>query len=117
MINAMIDEKTGNLHLTCGDAESLREALEERGFWSAMCEGMESYSCNGGFTPFDPEHGNPFVGLTSALCVAECLDYADTGEAEIVGRFWFDPYHDMRCLAESLIEGKTMVLHLVAEVK
>lgn len=54
-----------------------------------MAELFESYSVNGSYEPFDASDGNPFVGLTDAPCIAECIDTLDNGSREIVGRFWY----------------------------
>ena len=59
-------------------------------FWQIMGEIFEPYSCNGSFTPFDAGDGDPFVGLTSAPCIAETLNTDDDGSRSIEGRFWFN---------------------------
>jgi hypothetical protein len=56
---------------------------------SILLELTEPYWTNGGFHPFDAGEANPFVGLTSAPCVAECLDYRDDGRRSIDGLFWY----------------------------
>lgn len=86
----------GDLLVTADNAmrSNLAEALRsDRGYWSAFADLFESYSCNGSYTPFDAGEGNPFVGLTSAPCIAESMDYPDSGEAEIVGRLWWFPHY------------------------
>jgi hypothetical protein len=83
----------GDLVVTAGNAtrHEIAERLAENGrhWWSIMSELFEGYSCNSSFTPFDAGEANPFVGLTSTACVAECMDMLDDGTNEIVGRLWF----------------------------
>lgn len=72
-----------------------RRAIKEmessnRDFWSIMGELFEPYSTNGSYSPFDAGDGNPFVGLTSAPCIAEDLTIEDSGERVIYGRFWYN---------------------------
>ena len=50
---------------------------------------LEPYWANGGFEPFDAGAGDPFVGLTSAPCIAESMNVEDDGTHVIVGRFWY----------------------------
>jgi hypothetical protein len=85
----------GNLRITANnDARAwLKEACAENGYWSVLSDAFEGYSTNGGFTPFDAGDANPFVGLTSAPCIAESMDYPDSGQREVVGRLWcFERY-------------------------
>ena len=112
MINAKISENGNFLLLSVGetDRDDLRDVYEARGEMAALCEGMESYSCNGSFTPFDAGAANPFVGLTDAPCIAETMDYKDDGRAVIVGRFWYDPHYATRSIVESLCDGLTMTM-------
>lgn len=90
MLNCTIMEN-GDLLVTANNetrqfiAESQRAG---RNFWTIMGDLFESYFTNGSFEPFDASDGNPFVGLTSAPCIAESLDTLDDGTREIVGRFW-----------------------------
>jgi hypothetical protein len=56
---------------------------------SILTELTEPYWTNGSFEPFDAGRGDPFVGLTSAPCIAECMDVADDGQRSIDGRFWY----------------------------
>lgn len=84
----------GDLKLTA-DNETRRDiadalAQPSGNWWGVYCDEMESYSCNGSFTPFDAGDANPFVGLTSAPCIAESMCSDDSGENEIEGRFWYN---------------------------
>lgn len=83
----------GDLLLTRKDSPEARqewaERLEAVGEDSALWEALERYWTNGGFQPFNAEDGNPFVGLSSAPCIAECMDTDDDGQNSIVGRFWY----------------------------
>ena len=49
----------------------LKETRERYDDVSALCELTEPYWTNGSFQPFDAGAGNPFVGLTSAPCIAD----------------------------------------------
>jgi hypothetical protein len=80
----------GNLVLSVNEEERqelayARDRWDERVIFSGL---LESYACNGSFTYFDAGEGNPFVGLTSAPCIAEAMDVADDGTKSIEGRFW-----------------------------
>ena len=108
--------ENGNLQLVADDAESLADEYESRGFWSAFCDGMESYSCNGSFTPFDAGNANPFVGLSSAPCIAESMSIDDDGAQTIDGRFWFFADYMITCPIKKLINGESVVFTLAGEV-
>ena len=86
----------GNLRLAAGNEVRARlRELQARGMdeVSILCELTEPYWTNGSYCPFDASDGRPFVGLTDAPCVAECMDYPDNPSAgpEIVGRLWWFP--------------------------
>jgi hypothetical protein len=72
----------GDLKLTA-DNETRAEIADYqrrgRNYWLIMAELLESYSCNGSYTHFDAGAANPFVGLTSAPCIAETMHYNDDG--------------------------------------
>ncbi len=104
----------GNLQLTINesDKQELLDNLQERGFWTTFCDAMESYSCNGSFTPFDAGQGNPFVGLTDAPCIAESMDYLDNGDAEIVGEFWYFDNYMLECPLEKLANDGQVIFNL-----
>lgn len=92
MITATITPK-GELRITAGNetratlAQWLREGTRAR--CTIYAELFESYSCNGSYAPFDAGDGNPFVGLTSAPCIAEYLSWDDNGNVTIDGNFWY----------------------------
>lgn len=66
----------------------IREHRENMDDVSILCALTEPYWANGGFQPFNAEDANPFVGLTSAPCIAETLDTHDDGKCEVSGRLW-----------------------------
>lgn len=81
----------------------------QRDYWSILAELFEPYFTNGQFQPFDASEGNPFVGLTSAPCIAESMSRLDDGTNQINGRFWyFDAYQTTDPLNELVAEGKTV---------
>ena len=97
----------GDLKVTAGNEgrRAIREMEDDRrDFWSIMGELFEPYFTNGSYSPFDAGDANPFVGLTSAPCIAECLTAEDDGTQVINGRFW---YSDNYMLVNELDELKT----------
>lgn len=104
--------ETGDLLLTASNAvrADIAYAISQgRGYRSIMAELLESYSCNGSFTHFDAGDGNPFVGLSSAPCIAEQMDFLDDGTLEIVGDFWaFDDYAIIDDLDELKNRGRVV---------
>lgn len=110
--------KTGNLVMTVDrdTANELRDAIAsgELDYWRAMADLFEHAACNGSFTVSDAGDGNPFVGLTSAPCVAECMHYADDGTAEIEGRLWFSPNYAVENELETLAETGRFVWTLAS---
>lgn len=84
--------KSGALELTA-DREGIEWICEQvdlgRDSDTILMDGMERYWTNGGFTPFDAGMGNPFVGLTSAPCIAESMEIHENGDREVRGGLWF----------------------------
>lgn len=104
MINATI-LPNGNLRVTAGnETRTYIKENERRGYWGCLADIFEQHSCNGSFTPFDAGRGDPFVGLTSAPCVAESMNYEDDGSNTIEGRCWWFPDY---CIRDPLDELKT----------
>jgi hypothetical protein len=98
MMNATI-LPNGDLKLTASNEDRARiKELQERPIdsLSILRELTEPFWTNGSYAPFDAGEGNPFAGLTSAPCIAECLDYPDSGDIEIVGRLWWFPDYMLR---------------------
>jgi hypothetical protein len=83
--------------------EELQEALASRDFETVLSDILEPYFTNGSFRPFNAGDANPFVGLSSAPCVAEDMSHLDDGTNVIEGRFWFFPDYMLRCPIEELI--------------
>lgn len=104
-------QPNGNLLLTAGnDARSELRTMRDNGdnYWSIMADAFESHSCNGSYSHFDAGDGDPFVGLTSAPCVAESMDYPDDGSRVIVGRLWYFSEYCLRSdLDELIARGRT----------
>ena len=101
----------GDLKVTVTNEERSEIAYQskEHGFWSTLSILFESYSCNGSYAPFDASDGNPFVGLTSAPCVAETLSYEDDGSITIDGDFWHYADYQIACPLEDLARrGRTV---------
>lgn len=117
----MIGKETANAHLlsnghlllTAGnDCRAALKRAKESSHYSevaALYEALEPYWTNGGFQPFDAGDGRPFVGLTSAPCIAEGMDYPDDSEPVIVGRLWWYPDYMIRSPVDELIRrGRTV---------
>lgn len=93
----------GDLLVTAGNvcrAYIADQLAKGQNYWCVLANIFEVESCNGGFTPFEPgngePHNSPFVGLTSAPCIAESLDYLDDGTQRIAGRLWWFPNYATR---------------------
>lgn len=71
---------------------------------AALLELTEPYWTNGGFEPFDAGEANPFVGLTSAPCIAEALSVKEDGQREVEGRLWWFPAYETVGVVDTLRE-------------
>jgi len=116
-IQTQILKPSGALLLTL-DAESQAEFAEEmarpdRTYWGTICDLFESEICNGGFQPFDGGDGNPFVGLTSAPCIAEEMASDEDGKNHISGRLWTFPDYMIRDPFKELAEHGRVTFELV----
>ena len=103
--------KNGNLKITAANETrgELKYQLENNGYWATLFTAFESYSTNGSFTPFDAAIGNPFVGITSAPCVAESLTVEDDGSSTVAGRCWAFIQYETKCdLTELINTGKVI---------
>lgn len=92
-------------------ADAMRQK-RARSYWSIMAEMFEPYFTNGGFEHFDAGQADPFVGLTSAPCVAEALIYTDDGRREIDGRLWYFADYMIRGDLEELRDRGRVVYQL-----
>ena len=77
-------------------------------------EGFEHYWATGSFYPFNPESANPFIGLTSAPCIAESMDIDDNGKRTVVGRLWWFPQYQTTSVIDELVEVGEVVFTLVS---
>ncbi len=82
---------------------------------SILWQIMEVYWANGGYEPFDAGQANPFVGLTSAVCIAEAMDTHDDGSKEIVGRFWYFGNYMLESPSETLADTGRVVFELARQ--
>lgn len=92
----------------------IADALRNRNdYWGILADIFEYERCNGGLVPFEPGSGEPgsapFVGLTSAPCIAEHLVWEDDGTQRIEGRvWWFPDYATADPLEELKTTGRTI---------
>lgn len=99
----------GDLRITAGNEERAEIAewirsdrpSEDRDL-EILVEMTESYWTNGSWRPFSADDANPFVGLSSAPCIAEDMDMDDEGNWTIVGRFWAFTDYQILSFAEQL---------------
>ncbi|MBT2325511.1 hypothetical protein J7E62_24565 [Variovorax paradoxus] len=106
----------GDLEVSLADAESrewLVDGLTKSTSEDLLMDGTEQYWTNGSFAPFNAGWGNPFVGLSSAPCIAEDIDFDEDGTREIVGRFWAYLDYQVRDFADDLLEHGRTVFTLV----
>ena len=80
------------------------EAYKEKSDLALLVDGLEDSWTNGGYHPFDAGEGNPFVGLTSAPCIAESMSFDDHGNMEIEGNFWYHNEYMIYSVWEKLNE-------------
>jgi hypothetical protein len=93
----------GNLRVTAdNNTRSEIAAGMKRDYWATLWEVFERHALNGSFEPFDAGNGDPFVGLTSAPCVAETMTINDDGSKEIIGRLWWFPNYMVQDPLEEL---------------
>lgn len=89
------------------DAQGVEWLKENRGDKSDLdmfIELLENKRCNGSFTAFDAGAANPFVGLTSAPCIAESMDIDEDGRYTPVGRVWYFQDYQLKDMVDVLIE-------------
>lgn len=110
----------GDLEVTAN--EETREWLREHeteDYWGKLADLFEPYSCNGSFTPFEPSDGTayqaPFVGLTSAPCIAEEYSINDDNLHEVVGRCWWYPSYAINDPMDDLRDTGRTVFTLASE--
>lgn len=106
------------------DREEMRERADKYGDESVIWDALEPYWSNGAFEPFNAGDANPFVGLSSAPCIAESMNTHDDGRKEIVenpqltsaregeGRFWYYAPYMLRGIVEELLEHGRVVYTL-----
>ncbi|VTU31979.1 hypothetical protein H4CHR_02917 [Variovorax sp. PBS-H4] len=107
---------TGHLEVRLADEEArawFSEMRSTRTSEDLLWEGTEQYWTNGSFEPFDAGQGNPFVGLSSAPCIAESMDVHDDGTNEINGRFWAYLDYQLRDFGDDLLEHGFAIFTLV----
>lgn len=88
----------GDLKVTAGnEARAFIAERQKRGeYWSVLADLFEPYFTNGRYEPFDAGEGNPFVGLTSAPCIAESVTTEYDGSRAVVGALWWFPDYAIR---------------------
>lgn len=104
----------GNLKIWMPD-EAERDyyarAFEDRTEDSIWADLWEEYSCNGSFTPIDPEIW--FVGLTSdPYIIAAEVSNCNNGDLIGFGGHWHYPDYQLRSVVEKLLQGEEVTLTL-----
>ena len=79
---------------------------------NAMFSLFEEYATNGRYALFDAGDGNPFVGLTSAPCIAESMSVDDDGVIDVAGRLWYYQNYMLRNYVDDLVEQGFAVFDL-----
>lgn len=69
-----------------------------------LIEGTEHYWTNGSYHPFDAADGNPFVGLTGAPCIAQCLSHNEDGTITVDGDFWYHNAYMIDSFLDTMLE-------------
>lgn len=107
----------GNLLLQADNAtrRCIADEMRRGRRGNVLHELLEHEICNGSFTPFDAGDGNPFVGLSSAPCIAEAMITEDNGENVIDGRLWAFTDYMIRDELEELRNKGRVVFDLVEE--
>jgi len=92
------------------DRQELKESLESnRPEWYLWHDILESYSCNGSYSPLDPECH--FVGLTSdPYILAEDSTTEDNGNLTIEGGLWHYPDYMINSIVEKLAAGEKVYM-------
>ena len=106
--------KNGDLKITADNYT--RQYIKDNkavGYWNIMSELFENYACNGSFQHFDASDADPFVGLTSAPCIAESISPGDDGYNEVDGRLWTFNDHATRDDLEELKNKGYVIYSLV----
>lgn len=92
MLNFKILENS-NLLITAGNAARQYIKENQKPDVFMIHDLMEWEICNGSFSPFNAGDANPFIGLTSAPAIAECMETDENGKNHIIGQCWyFEPY-------------------------
>jgi hypothetical protein len=104
----VLDNGDLELSLENDDIETVLDKIhyDEVGVLSEL---TENYWTNGSYHVFDGGAGKPFVGLTSAPCIAESMSYDDNGEPEVEGRLWWFPQYETTNLLTELVEKGKVV--------
>lgn len=89
--------------------EEIEELQTRKTDLDILMGGTEGYWTNGSYQPFDAGQGNPFVGLSSAPCISESLEFDDNGDATIHGDFWYFENYMIESFLDVLIQDGRVV--------
>lgn len=105
--------ENGNLCLFVpseSDRQELKEHIEsDNPEWQAWYELLEPYSCNGAYSPVDPECH--FIGLTSdpyILAEESCIE--DNGNLTVHGGLWHYNDYMLNSIIEKLAAGEKVYM-------
>lgn len=107
------ENQHGNLELTIPESRDRIEVLDKllrHSHATVWADLLEPYSCNGSYTPVDPEVW--FVGLTTDpyILVAEACPSEEGDQLEVNGGLWCYPDYMLSDVVERLVVGETVVL-------
>lgn len=99
------------LSLEANERDDLIDANERGGEMGALMDLTEPYWTNNSFHPFDAGLANPYVGITSAPCIAERMNGPDeeNGKYEIDGRLWWFPAYETTGIVDELLKHGKVV--------
>lgn len=103
--------ENGDLEVSAIDPEEFKEMIEHgMDYRTMVSDAFEATACNGSYTWFSGNDGNPYVGMTSAPCIAPSLDYNDDGMMTIPEQyFWYLNNYATILETHEWADGKSVV--------
>lgn len=98
--------------LDANKIENLQKIYNTKGESRLMGIFLSEYSSNNSYTYFDAGNANPYVGLSDAPCIAECMYMTDGFTNKIAGKFWYYVDYTVIDYCQKLLSGKSVVFTL-----